>query len=165
MIGSRWRCDSSSALRVPALGLWLEPWGKRGSLYQRWLGWTDGELLEGKPPERSQMPVIYLENFFPEPLPKWPLQRATGSIYWLTDWRTDWMQFFHGEHLSFKIHFKFSLRIIREHLLNKQIFFLQTSTHPSKPSSNISMKSIRECNQGVNEWVLFLVTYVFFLKK
>lgn len=41
-----------------SLGLWLEPWGKRGSVYQRWLGWTDGELLEGKPPERSQMPVI-----------------------------------------------------------------------------------------------------------
>ena len=57
------------------------------------------------------------------------------------------MQFSHSEHLFFKIHFKFSLRNIRNHLLNgnKWFFFsLQFSTYSSKPSSNVSMRGIRE---------------------
>ena len=77
-----------------SLGLWLESWGKRGSLYQRWLGWADGELLEVEPLEWSYMTAIHPENSFTELLPKWPLQWAIGSIHWLTNGWVDWMQFF-----------------------------------------------------------------------
>ena len=78
-----------------SLGLRLESWGKERFPVLEVEGWANGELLDGEPPEGSQMPLFYLGSSTQGPFQSDSFNIQQGAVI---DWLTERMQFFH-EHL------------------------------------------------------------------